>query len=408
MAGDLLFFAIYVLQQLGVMLGVGAQTLLLCTHLVALHHHEPEHPSGSFSRAALWALGASLVLIIASGVGAVGFHLFTGSYEPLLEPAFLFKWALIAAVGAAYLLQKRVSNWSDTLAWFAGGSWLALFLVHSVAPVTTWLSLGVLYVGWMIFFAAIWAGFVLVMRGAKAAPAPAVVVPALKAVSAPVQPRKVVAPPPPAPTPTPVVKVAPPPPPPPPPPKPMPPPAPVAPPPPPAPVVPKVAPPPANLPVAPVQVVVQAPSSLIAHTPWWQRLMHWLYKPKPAPQQVVVSAPTAPPPPPPAPAAPPPPPPKPQPLPPPVVPPPLTELEIAAPKLRVGLPPAPPPPQPAAPMPKPAAAPLQTKPPAPKPPAPAALPQEPSDLPALRVMPQKEEDLSKYVRPAVVQSEAAK
>ncbi len=170
MLAELLFFGIYVCQQLGVMLGVGAQTLLLCTHLVALHRHELDAQESSFARSARMALGGGLALIVVSGAAAVALHAVLGNWDVLLAPAFLFKWVLVAVVGAAYLFQNHLRQWSNAVNAVAGGSWYALFLVHSLAPVTTWLSLLGLYVIWMAFFILAWSGFVLFLHGMKKAP----------------------------------------------------------------------------------------------------------------------------------------------------------------------------------------------------------------------------------------------
>lgn len=209
MAGELLFFVIYVVQQLGVMLGVGAQTLLLCAHLIALHHHEPERFEGAFYHAARRALAVGIVLIVLSGGAAVVVHGLNGAYEVLLAPAFLFKWLLIAVVIMAFALSSRLRQWSNTLAYIGGGTWYALFLVHSLAPVTTWANLALLYIGWMVFFGVAWGAFVLLMRGAKM-PAvklslPKIPLPQSKPVAVPIPPL----PPPPPPKPAPALVSAP-------------------------------------------------------------------------------------------------------------------------------------------------------------------------------------------------------
>jgi hypothetical protein len=170
MLGELLFFVIYICQQLGVMLGVGAQTLLLWTHLVALHRHEPERLEGSFYRAAQAALGIALALIVVSGAAAILMHLFGGEFAVLFAPAFLFKWVLVILVAAGFWYQKHLHEWSNTLAVVVGGSWYAIFLVHSSAPVIDWISLLVLYVGWMILFGAAWGVFVWVSGYVKKTP----------------------------------------------------------------------------------------------------------------------------------------------------------------------------------------------------------------------------------------------
>lgn len=167
MLAELLFFCIYVIQQLGVMLGVGAEAILLCAHLVAVHRREPEVMEGSFPRAARVALGSGLMLMVLSGFAAVALHGAVGQLDILLAPAFIFKWILIAFVLIAFLGQRFLVEWSNLLAWFAGGTWFALFLVHSLAPVITWLDLLILYVAWMTFFALLWSVFLVLMHGGK-------------------------------------------------------------------------------------------------------------------------------------------------------------------------------------------------------------------------------------------------
>src|SRR3989344_36798 len=92
---ELFSLLIYLFQQLGVMLGVGSMTLLLCTHLVAVHRREADSPSTNYAHVAHGALSLSFFLIILSGVGAVVYHYLGGALAVLLQPAFLFSWVLI-------------------------------------------------------------------------------------------------------------------------------------------------------------------------------------------------------------------------------------------------------------------------------------------------------------------------
>ena len=255
--GEFFYFVIYVAQQLGVMLGVGAQTVLLCAHLIAVHHGDKENPHVAYAEAARKALGAGFVLVVVSGLFAVATHLFSGQADIVLSPAFLFKWALIVVLLAAFFLQSRLREWVNFYYAFTGTTWYALFLVHSLGPITSWGSLWVLYILWGILFALVWWGFVALMqRESKkpaSTPAPAVAVVVKKEVPKPLPPPPKPIPPPPPPV---VVPVPPPPPPiivyaPPPPPPPPPPPKPIPPPPPPpqpTPVVVPVPPPPVRKP----------------------------------------------------------------------------------------------------------------------------------------------------------------
>lgn len=324
------------------MLGVGAQSVLLCAHLVRIHRGEFDDQQASFARAARGALGFGFFLIITSGLAAVAVHFLQGRYDILFAPAFVFKWILISGLVGAYQLQKHLHAWSDLLAWLAGGSWYALFLVHSLAPIASWASLGMLYCAWMLFFGALWGVFVLIMRKRGVALEPQKV--ALSSVPIP---------------------------------------------------KPQVAEMPR--PAAVAATIVEAVEPKIS---WWKRLLLWaaghhLHHIQPVP--AVVVAPHVPPPPPGPKTQPPPPPASPVPPKPLVIPKPLPP-----PTLKPVAPPPPPPPKPE---------PLVVQhPPVPLAPAPVAeqppVADEPynPDVPALRIMPQRPEDISKAVRPAVVKS----
>ena len=246
MAGEFIFFVIYVAQQLGIMLGVGSMTVLLFTHLIAVRHGEQESPHASNAAAARKALYAGFFLIITSGAAAVVVHVFSGGLDVLFAPAFMFKWFLIGAALWAFFRSNQLSRWSNTLAGFAGGTWYALFLVHSLGPVTTWTTLIILYVFWLLLFLAVWAVFVWLMRKNIKNAGIFIQTPAPKPYIPPPPPRVVVAPPS-------FVPKPPPPPPPPPPPRSVPPPAPRPIPPP----APKPVPPPAPPPVEHKTGVIQ-------------------------------------------------------------------------------------------------------------------------------------------------------
>jgi hypothetical protein len=155
---------LYSVQWLGVAVCVGAETVLLSAHLIARHERQPawlEHMPGVRG-----VQGAGLLLIIASGAGAVWYHLLANQIEVLLVPTFGFKWLLIGLVGLTYLWQRRHAGHA-VLEGFAGATWYALFLVHSVAPVAAWADLFVFYAGWLVVFGIGWSAFVLLMRLGK-------------------------------------------------------------------------------------------------------------------------------------------------------------------------------------------------------------------------------------------------
>ena len=153
---------IYSVQWLGVVLGVGAEVVLLVAHLMALHQHKPEW-LGSVP-AVRAAQGLGLVLIVASGAGAVGYQFLIGQPDLLVLPVFGFKWALIGALAGGFFLEKNLTRGRALLEGFVGATWLALFLVHSIAPISPWLDLSVFYAGWLLVFVIVWGAFVLLMK----------------------------------------------------------------------------------------------------------------------------------------------------------------------------------------------------------------------------------------------------
>lgn len=162
---ELFSFALYVAQEAGVSLGVGAEMVLLVAYL--LYIHTPGKDQGSYLRAARFTERVALGLILLSGLGIVAFHATLGQLPTLLAPAFIAKWALILLVLIGYKLEPfidvrrlRQRTWVHG---FFGGTWFALFLLHITAPETTMLVLAVGYAAWMAFFGVLWAGFVFAL-----------------------------------------------------------------------------------------------------------------------------------------------------------------------------------------------------------------------------------------------------
>lgn len=229
---ELAGFLSYVVQQGGVILGTGAEILLLAGYLVALHkrEHDPEYQA--FSATIRRVQGLGIALVILSGALVVWMHMAQGATAVIMHPSFVAKWVLIVVVTACFIAEGRGSLAHPWFRGFVGANWLILFLLHVMAPVVGWGVLGLAYAVLLAASIAAWAVSVWLLSpraprpvakpvlAAAVAPAPAAKPVARPVVQAPPQPKPVV-PPPPPPAPKPVA-----PPPPPPPPKPVPPPAP--------------------------------------------------------------------------------------------------------------------------------------------------------------------------------------
>lgn len=160
---------LYASQQLGVMLGVGAETIVLVAYLVSLRDGVVEAKEAQFARAVRRALYIGLGIIILSGVGVLAFHYMLGQTAIFYEPAFLFKWFLMAFLLLAALARSRIGAFSHVL-WEGaiGGTWFALFIVHILAPVTSWPMLLGLWAAWMLGFEACWWALAFALRGGTA------------------------------------------------------------------------------------------------------------------------------------------------------------------------------------------------------------------------------------------------
>ena len=77
-AGDLLTLGLYLVQQLGVMLGVGAATITLIAHLVSTRDGVIEPAETRFARTIERVLMVGLLCVIVSGVASVALHRVAG------------------------------------------------------------------------------------------------------------------------------------------------------------------------------------------------------------------------------------------------------------------------------------------------------------------------------------------
>ncbi len=133
---EIIGLGFYALQQLGVALGVGGQTAALLSR---------NHPAlmAASRKTAAWGLWG----IIVSGVFITAAHVVAGEGTTVAEPAYLFKWLLVLTLLIGGFMTRGLTHGI-----LVGGSWYALFLLHTVAPVTSFPLLLVIYTGWMLLF----------------------------------------------------------------------------------------------------------------------------------------------------------------------------------------------------------------------------------------------------------------
>jgi hypothetical protein len=167
---DLVSLVLYCVQQLGVVLGVGAQTVLLIAFILATRDGKIDQKEEQFGHVILSVLKYGLLFMVLSGILITVIHISFEQYAIVETPAFLFKWALIALIGTITLLIERRPFahffWEGIL----GAHWYALFIINAIAPLISWADLLVLYVLWSVGFMLAWSALVYSMRAKRNMP----------------------------------------------------------------------------------------------------------------------------------------------------------------------------------------------------------------------------------------------
>ncbi|MDP4020598.1 MAG: hypothetical protein Q8P58_00945 [Candidatus Adlerbacteria bacterium] len=163
-AGDLLTLGLYLVQQLGVLLGVGAAIVTLAAHLVAKKDDIITPKEARFARLIEQVRLGGLALMVVSGVAITVLHSVAGETYILFSPAYLFKWILIGVVALPLVKGSFEPFLPQVREGFFGATWGALLILHIIAPITSWTILLGLYVLWVATFLLVWEGLVYWLR----------------------------------------------------------------------------------------------------------------------------------------------------------------------------------------------------------------------------------------------------
>lgn len=155
---------LYVLQQFGVMLGVGSATFSLLFCILADRDGVIDASERRFMHAVAAVSWIALFLIIVSGFVITGAHLLVGEVAVAYAPAYLFKWCLIGILILASIFVRARVLPAPLGAALQGGSWYALFAIHILAPDATWAELIILYLMWIGLIAV---GLFLITRASR-------------------------------------------------------------------------------------------------------------------------------------------------------------------------------------------------------------------------------------------------
>lgn len=150
---------VFMLQQLGIVLGVGAEAVIVyvaAAHYIGTHQgQQPDFQRQSLARSSRHVQAGALLLIVLSGIAAIWIHLNGENIQALTESAFIYKWILIALVAGSFFSDPFIpTRYTWTARGFAGVSWASLCILHVVAPIVPWWVIALAHA----LFVAIWMG----------------------------------------------------------------------------------------------------------------------------------------------------------------------------------------------------------------------------------------------------------
>ena len=144
---------IFLLQQLGIALGLGAATFSLLFYVLSLQDGVVDASEKHFMHATTTVLVVALFLIVVTGALITGAHFLAGEFEVISTPVFISKWLLVIIIMLGATLSAMRAITPFTSATVSGASWYGLFIIHTLAPNVSWNILGLGYVLWLAIFA---------------------------------------------------------------------------------------------------------------------------------------------------------------------------------------------------------------------------------------------------------------
>ncbi len=156
---------LFLLQQLGMTLGVGASTFALIFYLSALKDDVVDVSERRFLGMVYTVLRVGLSLVILSGALITAAHVLGGEQSIVFEPAFLFKWFLIGVIVLNAILMTFHLLPAIVGGPIAGATWYALFFLHNIAPEIGLPILLFLYALWLALLTLIFHGVRMLTRG---------------------------------------------------------------------------------------------------------------------------------------------------------------------------------------------------------------------------------------------------
>lgn len=143
---------IFLLQQLGIALGLGAGTFSLLVYVssfsdgvVNTSEKHLIHATSTVQVIALFLVGVTSAIV-------TGAHFLAGEIGIISAPVFVSEWLLLSIIVLSAILLALRAIRPFSFAIVSCASWYALFIIHTLVPNVSWDILGLGYVLWIAIF----------------------------------------------------------------------------------------------------------------------------------------------------------------------------------------------------------------------------------------------------------------
>ncbi len=156
---------LYILQQVGMIIAVGAGGLFSILYLLYAKDRDINENEAKVAHIVRFISLFGLIIVTLSGIGATYIHIKYAQTDILYAPAFIGKWILIAQLFFLILWHKSMVVRSAVVVGVQTSTWLLLFIIHLIAPETSWLTLLSTYLVLFIISFGIWCVLVFLLGG---------------------------------------------------------------------------------------------------------------------------------------------------------------------------------------------------------------------------------------------------
>ncbi len=156
-----------VIQQFGLVLGVGAETVLLLMRISGVTRHESDPRERRFVHAIPLVRDTGIALLLISAIAVTVTEYLGHHLDVIFTPAYLAVCALTVLVTLFTIITHGDSFFEAICEGISGATWYALLLMHALAPALAWRTIFDAYGIWVCVWTVCWVGILLLTRRAR-------------------------------------------------------------------------------------------------------------------------------------------------------------------------------------------------------------------------------------------------